>query len=141
MGSSIDLAEVVEDELAQIGRDPVGVPHRPVQEVLHPARAGLTGVFGDRPAVLAGQLGEHAVQERGEPSSGLHPGEPGDMVLPSSNGQATGIHHVGLYLGDGRVVHAPQTGSTVRVDERICGAVRPQTSTNPTPARRTELRR
>lgn len=74
MGSSIDLAEVVEDELAQIGRDPVGVPHRPVQEVLHPARAGLTG---DRPAVLAGQLGEHAVQERGEPSSGLHPGRTG----------------------------------------------------------------
>jgi hypothetical protein len=67
---------VVDHELAQVGRDPVGVPHRPVQEVLHPTRAGLTGVFGDRPAVLAGQLGEHAIQERGEPAPGLHPAEP-----------------------------------------------------------------
>ena len=25
------------------------------------------------------------------------------------------IHHVGLYVGDGRMIHAPGTGSSVRI--------------------------
>lgn len=67
--------------------------------------------------------------------------QPGDMILLSSNGRPNGIHHVGLYLGAGRVVHAPQTGSTVRVVEGIweslywsrefIGAVRPQPIEDP----------
>lgn len=44
---------------------------------------------------------------------------PGDMVLFSSNGQPGGIHHVGLYLGDGRMLHAPQTGDVVHVEDNI----------------------
>jgi cell wall-associated NlpC family hydrolase len=66
---------------------------------------------------------------------------PGDMILLTDNEQATGIHHVGLYLGNGRVVHAPETGSTVEVIEGIwespywttqfIGAVRPQPTTDP----------
>jgi hypothetical protein len=72
----VGFAEVVNDVVAQVGGDPVGVPDRPVQQVLHPVRAGLTGVLGDRPAVLARQLREHAVQERGEPTPGLDPTEP-----------------------------------------------------------------
>jgi cell wall-associated NlpC family hydrolase len=67
--------------------------------------------------------------------------QPGDMILLSRNGQANGIHHVGLYLGDGRVLHAPETGSTVELAEGIwdspywtgefIGAVRPQPTTDP----------
>lgn len=45
--------------------------------------------------------------------------QPGDMVLFSSNGQPGGIHHVGLYLGDGKMLHAPQTGDVVRVQDNI----------------------
>ncbi|MEV1295393.1 C40 family peptidase [Pseudonocardia sp. NPDC049635] len=66
---------------------------------------------------------------------------PGDMVLFSSNGQAGGIHHVGLYLGNGQMLHAPQTGDVVKVEPDIwsnpyysagfIGAVR---ATNPTAA-------
>lgn len=41
--------------------------------------------------------------------------QPGDMVLFSDNARPNGIHHVGLYLGDGKMVHAPETGSTVKV--------------------------
>ena len=65
----------------------------------------------------------------------------GDMILLSSNGRPTGIHHVGLYLGDGRAVHAPETGSTVEIVEDIwgspywtgefIGAVRAMPTTNP----------
>jgi hypothetical protein len=48
--------------------------------------------------------------------------QPGDMVLFSSNGQANGIHHVGVYLGDGRMVHAPETGDIVKVADDIWNA-------------------
>lgn len=67
--------------------------------------------------------------------------QPGDMVLFSSNGQPGGIHHVGLYLGDGQMLHAPQTGDVVKIEPDIwsstyyarefIGAVR---ATNPTAA-------
>lgn len=41
----------------------------------------------------------------------------GDMLLFSDNGTAGGIHHVGLYLGDGQMVHAPRTGTTVQIEQ------------------------
>ncbi|MGD9526393.1 MAG: C40 family peptidase [Dehalococcoidia bacterium] len=46
--------------------------------------------------------------------SELHPG---DMVFFSDNGGPSGIHHVGLYLGDNRMVHAPRTGDVVKIVE------------------------
>jgi cell wall-associated NlpC family hydrolase len=69
--------------------------------------------------------------------------QPGDMVLLSRDQTPTGIHHVGLYLGDGRVVHAPETGSAVEIVDDIwaspfwtrefIGAVRPMPATAPEP--------
>ncbi|WP_242108370.1 C40 family peptidase [Luteimonas aquatica] len=37
----------------------------------------------------------------------------GDLVFFGSRGQVT---HVGIYVGEGRFVHAPSTGGTVRLD-------------------------
>ena len=39
---------------------------------------------------------------------------PGDLVFFGPGARAT-IHHVGIYVGHGRVLHAPHTGSTVRI--------------------------
>ena len=39
---------------------------------------------------------------------------PGDLVF--YNTQHSPFSHVGIYLGDGRFVHAPKTGAQVRVD-------------------------
>jgi cell wall-associated NlpC family hydrolase len=44
---------------------------------------------------------------------------PGDMILLSNNGRPDGIHHVGLYLGDARVVHAPRTNTPVTVVDNM----------------------
>ena len=67
--------------------------------------------------------------------------QPGDMVLLSRDRTSTGIHHVGLYLGDGRVVHAAETGSAVEIvtdiwespfwSREFIGAVRPSQTTWP----------
>jgi cell wall-associated NlpC family hydrolase len=43
---------------------------------------------------------------------------PADLVFFGSGGEVT---HVGIYVGDGRFVHAPRTGGTVRLD-RLDGA-------------------
>lgn len=65
---------------------------------------------------------------------------PGDLILFSSNESASGIHHVGIYLGDGAMIHAPQTGDVVKIDENIwdnsywadefIGSVRPGATEN-----------
>lgn len=39
---------------------------------------------------------------------------PGDLVFFGPGGRGT-IHHVGIYVGHGRILHAPHTGSSVRV--------------------------
>ncbi|MCC8160616.1 MAG: C40 family peptidase [Oscillospiraceae bacterium] len=38
--------------------------------------------------------------------------QPGDLVF-FSNG--SGIHHVGIYIGNGNMIHAPQTGDVVKI--------------------------
>jgi peptidoglycan DL-endopeptidase CwlO len=38
---------------------------------------------------------------------------PGDLVFYASGSSASTIHHVGLYIGDGLMIEAPFTGSTV----------------------------
>ena len=55
--------------------------------------------------------------------------QPGDLVFFDGG---SGIHHVGMYVGDGNIIHAPQTGDVVKIssintDYRIsqyAGAVR-----------------
>ncbi|MGW0811133.1 C40 family peptidase [Nonomuraea sp. NPDC002799] len=52
--------------------------------------------------------------------------EPGDLVF------SKGLGHMGMYAGDGKMVHAPQTGDVVKVVDldvywrnRLVGAIRP----------------
>ncbi|MFI8454378.1 C40 family peptidase [Kitasatospora sp. NPDC085464] len=45
----------------------------------------------------------------------------GDLVFWSDNGRASGIHHVGIYLGGGTFVEAPRPGRTVRVSTLDAG--------------------
>jgi len=41
---------------------------------------------------------------------------PGDLVFFGSRGN---VSHVGIYVGEGRFVHAPSTGGTVRLDSLV----------------------
>jgi len=41
---------------------------------------------------------------------------PGDLVFFATRG-GTQVSHVGLYIGDGRFIHAPRTGEQVRVEQ------------------------
>jgi hypothetical protein len=70
------VAERLDQVGAEVIADPVVVPHRTAQQVLHPIRGGVAGVLGDRPAVLARQVGQQPVHERPGPPAWLHPREP-----------------------------------------------------------------
>ncbi|MEV4753494.1 NlpC/P60 family protein [Micromonospora sp. NPDC049559] len=58
---------------------------------------------------------------------------PGDLLFFASNSSWTSIHHVAMYIGGGRMVHAPTTGDVVKISQvpwsrlykatRIFGAV------------------
>jgi hypothetical protein len=73
----VGIAEVSHDVVAQIVPDPIGVPARAGQEVLHAIRIGIPGVFGDAPTVLARQIRQQSADEPPGPAAGLHPDEPG----------------------------------------------------------------
>ena len=60
--------------------------------------------------------------------------EPGDLVFFGRDGDPNRVHHVGMYIGGGSMIHAPQTGEKVSIGSltgRIAargdyvGAVRP----------------
>jgi cell wall-associated NlpC family hydrolase len=52
----------------------------------------------------------------GTPVPSLAEAEPGDLVFfPGSDGTASAPGHVGIYLGNGLMIDAPQTGQTVSI--------------------------
>jgi cell wall-associated NlpC family hydrolase len=42
---------------------------------------------------------------------------PGDLVFWSAGNGPAGVYHVAMYLGGGRVVHAPRPGTQVRIED------------------------
>jgi cell wall-associated NlpC family hydrolase len=56
---------------------------------------------------------------------------PGDLLFWSSDGTVPGIHHVAIYIGNGQVVQAPQSGDVVKISyiwmDEYYGATRPGT--------------
>jgi hypothetical protein len=70
------MAERLGDVGAHVIADPVVVPHRSAEQVLHPIRGDIPGVLGDRPAVLAWQIRQQPAHERPGVPAWLHPAEP-----------------------------------------------------------------
>lgn len=61
-------------------------------------------------------VGQHIARDR------LDLLAPGDLVFFGTDGDPSRIHHVGIYVGDGNYVHAPEQGQVVQVSsltERI----------------------
>ena len=63
------------------------------------------------------------------PLSHRHLMRPGDLVFFSSTGRPENIHHVGIYIGNNRIIHAPSSGRFVSEQtlwlHDFIGAVRP----------------
>jgi len=45
--------------------------------------------------------------------------QPGDLVFFGTNGDPSRVHHVGMYVGGGNYIHAPYTGTVVRINSLI----------------------
>ncbi|HEX3782345.1 MAG TPA: NlpC/P60 family protein, partial [Pseudonocardiaceae bacterium] len=62
-------------------------------------------------------------------AQGTGPLLPGDLLYWSSNGAASGIHHVAIYLGANEIAQEPETGETAQVvpffSSGYYGAIRP----------------
>jgi cell wall-associated NlpC family hydrolase len=51
----------------------------------------------------------------GRPVASLAEARPGDLVFFDNSSARTGIDHVGIYIGDGKMIAAPQEGDVVKV--------------------------
>lgn len=68
---------------------------------------------------------------------------PGDLLFFASNSSWTSIHHVAMYIGNGKMVEAPRTGDVVKISvvrwsrlfaaTRVVGAVPAPATPTPTP--------
>ncbi len=82
-----------------------------------------------------------ATQSRTVPRSALLPG---DLLFFASGSSWTSIHHVGMYIGGGKMIHAPNSREVVKISTpswsrlyaatRVVGAV-PAPSASPTPSK------
>jgi cell wall-associated NlpC family hydrolase len=76
--------------------------------------SGLT-LYGWAPSI---SLSHYAATQYGQAGS-YHPSigslRPGDLLFWSSNGTVGGIHHVAMYIGNGNVIQAPQSGSPIQI--------------------------
>jgi gamma-D-glutamyl-L-lysine dipeptidyl-peptidase len=43
--------------------------------------------------------------------------QPGDLLFFAYNNGKGRVHHVGMYIGNGKMIHSPNTRSTVRIDD------------------------
>jgi cell wall-associated NlpC family hydrolase len=92
---------------------------------VHYVFANVLGL--DLPGDSAGQFSSGALVARAQMQAG-------DLVFFHMHGKR--VSHVGIYLGDGRFIHAPTTGERVKVNSlgesywarRFAGARRPQTT-------------
>ncbi|MGY1741582.1 MULTISPECIES: transglycosylase SLT domain-containing protein [unclassified Blastococcus] len=53
----------------------------------------------------------------GTPVAGLAEARPGDLVFFDHSSSRAGIDHVGIYIGDGKMIAAPQAGEVVKVQD------------------------
>lgn len=47
----------------------------------------------------------------------LHQLEPGDLLFFAYEEGKGSLHHVGIYYGDGKLLHSPNTGKTIEILE------------------------
>lgn len=45
--------------------------------------------------------------------------QPGDLVFYAYNGGKGTVHHVGVYIGDGKMLHSPNSSTHVRIDDIV----------------------
>ncbi|WP_433530876.1 C40 family peptidase [Micromonospora sp. CA-263727] len=82
----------------------------------------------------------YATRSRTVPRTALLPG---DLVFFASGSSWQSIHHMGMYIGGGKMIHAPTTGDVVKISTvrwsrlyaatRVVGAV-PAPTASPTPS-------
>jgi hypothetical protein len=67
-------------------------------------------VYSDMGIKLPRVSGDQA--QAGQPVSGLDNAKPGDLLAFGHP-----VHHIAIYIGDGKMIHAPQPGESVKVSD------------------------
>lgn len=73
-----------------------------------------------------GRTDTKGLSKMGKRVSSLSSAKPGDVLIFSSNGSYSGIHHTGIYIGGGKMVHAPHSGAKVHTSVVTSGYYKKQ---------------
>ena len=76
--------------------------------------SGMVSYIFDKAAGLSVQGSAADIARRGRPVE-RHELRPGDLVFFNTMNRS--FSHVGLYIGEGRFVHAPSTNGRVRIEQ------------------------
>jgi cell wall-associated NlpC family hydrolase len=113
------------------GGDDAGGPTRGIQQGANTVGFDCSGLVTYAWGRAGVRLAHYATSQW---ASGPHPSRselrPGDLVFFARNpSNPSTIHHVGIYIGDGRMIEAPFTGARVRISNAFrpdyAGATRP----------------
>lgn len=75
--------------------------------------SGLVWWAHNHCGIKFGRTDTRGLSSKGKHISSLSSAKAGDVLIFSSNGAYSGIHHTGIYIGGGKMVHAPHSGATV----------------------------
>lgn len=75
--------------------------------------SGLVWWAHNHCGIKFGRTDTRGLSSKGTHISSLSSAKAGDVLIFSSNGAFSGIHHTGIYIGGGKMVHAPHSGATV----------------------------
>jgi cell wall-associated NlpC family hydrolase len=76
--------------------------------------SGLT-LYGWAPSIRLAHYAATQYWQAGRFHPSIGALRPGDLLFWSSNGTIAGIHHVAMYIGNGNVIQAPESGSPIQI--------------------------
>jgi cell wall-associated NlpC family hydrolase len=76
--------------------------------------SGLT-LYGWAPSIRLAHYAATQYWQAGRYHPSIGALRPGDLLFWSSNGTIAGIHHVAMYIGNGNVIQAPESGSPIQI--------------------------
>ena len=74
-------------------------------------------VYGQKGIQVPGSTAGYKVYANSSNEIDWSQAQPGDILIIFDNERTSGVGHAGIYLGDDKYIHAPQTGDVVKISE------------------------
>lgn len=106
-------------EIVEIAKSKLGCPYK--WGAKGPNAFDCSGlvywVYGQKGIQVPGSTAGYKVYANSSNEIDWSQAQPGDILIIFDNERTSGVGHAGIYLGDDKYIHAPQTGDVVKISE------------------------